>query len=282
MMYYNKRILQSAGVDIVPVTYGEYLAAGEKIARAAASRKGFDVWLGERDIRPIWWQRLFDFYPFYIAASNGRTLFVHDSVAFENDAAVKVFAFFQQCYSLRYYPRTFFQGGDPFLLEKKATNFAGAWEIAHIHKFVPQLQFDIAPLPVPDDHQGPVYMYGDFKNISIFSNTRHPREAWEFVKYLITAENDLLLLALCDQIPVRGDLLTNPLFRKYFGRSPLMVKFAAQAPFTRGVDVAPDLKEILDAISQAYESCAVYGRISPEEAVQNAARRTKAIVEWNQ
>lgn len=61
----------------------------------------------------------------------------------------------------------------------------------------------------------------------------------------------------------------------------MMVKFAQQAAYTRGVDAAPDLKEILNAISQEYEACSVYGRISPREAVGDAFRRTKMIVEWN-
>jgi len=63
------------------------------------------------------------------------------------------------------------------------------------------MRYGVVPLPVPDGHQGPVYTSGDYKNISVFSNTRHPREAWEFAKFLITAEHDLLLLELADQIP---------------------------------------------------------------------------------
>jgi multiple sugar transport system substrate-binding protein len=168
-----------------------------------------------------------------------------------------------------------------FLLEKKATHFAGPWEVAAIHKFAPHMRFGIAPLPVPDSTRAPVYSYGDFKNISIFSTTRHPREAWEFVKFLIEAAHDLLLLELCDQIPVRGDILTNPLFADYFQKKPEMVAFARQAPFTRGVDPVPDLKEILDAISQMYEASAVFGSMSPEESIAEAARHTRAILEWN-
>jgi len=281
MMFYNVNILHAAGINDVPRTYSDYLAAGEKVSRDTSGDGQVDVWMGERDIRPIWWQRLFDFYPFYIAASNGRTLFANGEVAFENEAAEKVFSFFQECYARRYFPRTFFQGGDPFILEKKATHFGGAWHIAQIHKFAPHINFGITPLPVPDDHQGPTYTYGDFKNIAIFSNTAHPKEAWEFVKFLISAQHDLLLLSICDQVPVRGDLLANPLFADYFQRNPLMIRFAEQAPFTRGVDAAPDLKEVFDGISQAYEACAVYGRLSPAEAVQDAARRTRLILEWN-
>ncbi|HTY60142.1 MAG TPA: sugar ABC transporter substrate-binding protein, partial [Bacteroidota bacterium] len=122
---------------------------------------------------------------------------------------------------------------------------------------------------------------GDYKDISIFSTTRHPKEAWEFVKFLVTAEHDLLLLRICDQIPVRGDLLENPLFAAYFRANPAMTAFARQAVYTRGMDDAPDLKEIFDGIAQEYESCAVYGRETPARAIADAVGRTNLIVEWN-
>ncbi len=282
MMFYNLRLFREAGVEQVPRTYSEYFSAAQKITRDTNGDGQIDVWMGERDTRPIWWQRLFDFYPFYIAASGGKTLFSNGVTAFDNEDAQKVFGFFQECYSRKYFPRTFFQGGDPFDLEIKATHFAGPWEVAHLQKFVPFLQFGIAPLPVPDGHVGPVYTSGDFKNISIFSTTLHPKESWEFVKYLVTAQHDLMLLEICNQIPVRGDLESNPLFTDYFHRNPLMIKFAEQAPYTRGMDTAPDLKEIFDAISQEYEMCAVFGKKTPQEAIHDAAVRTTAIVEWNQ
>jgi len=281
MMFCNMRLLREAGVDRVPATYGEYLAAGEKVAAHRYAGAAEAVWMGDRDVRPIWWQRLFDFYPFYIAASGGRTLFTAGSPSFGDSAAAEVFAFFRECYGRKYFPRTFFQGGDPFLLGKKATHFSGPWEVASIRKFAPQMEFAVGPVPVPDDHRGPVYTYGDYKNISIFSTTKHPKEAWEFVKFLVTAEHDLLLLGICDQIPVRGDLLENPLFAPYFRGNPAMAEFARQAVYTRGMDDAPDLKEIFDGIAQEYEACAVYGRVTPARAIGDAMGRTALIVEWN-
>ena len=281
MMFYNVRMFEESGVQKVPRTYSEFFEAAKKLTRDLDGDGQIDVWAGERDIRPIWWQRLFDFYPFYIAASTGKTLFRAGEPDFDDDAARSVFQFFQECYQRNYFPHTYFQGGDPFLLEKKATHFAGPWEIATLHSLAPQIRYDVAPLPIPDQHTGHVYTYGDYKNIAIFGTTKHPREAWQFVKYLLQAEHDLMLLTITSQIPVRGDLLTNPMFSEYFQHNPMMVKFAQQTIYTRGVDAAPDLKEILDALSQEYEACVVYGKISPTEAVNNAFRRTKMIVEWN-
>jgi multiple sugar transport system substrate-binding protein len=282
MMFYNIRLFREAGIQNPPRTYSEYLSDGQMVTRDTNSDGQIDVWMGERDIRPLWWQRLFDFYPFYIAASDGGSLFSHGQEALQTGIAAEVFGFFRQCYARHYYPHTFFQGGDPFLLEKKATHFSGPWEIATIRKFAPAMQFGVASLPVPDHHVGPVYTYGNYKNIAIFSTTKHPKEAWEFVKFLTLPEHDLLLLRICDQIPVRGDLLTNPLFRAYFTANPLMVKFAEATPYTREVDAVADLKEILDAISQEYERCAVYGKITPEEAAEDAVSRMRLITEWNQ
>ena len=282
MMFYNIDMLENAGVTGVPRTYSEYLAAGAKVSRDTNGDGQIDVWMGERDIRPIWWQRFYDFYAFYIAASGGKTLFTGDEVSFEDNAAREVFEFFQHCYGRRYFPRTFFQGGDPFILGMKATHFSGPWEVATIRKFAPHMKYGVAPLPVPDDHTGPVYTYGDYKNIAIFSTSTHPAEAWEFVKFLVTADRDRMLLEISDQIPVRGDLPTNPLFAPYFLQNPLMIEFARQAPYTRSVDAAPDLKEVFDAISQLYESCAVYGKETPVEAVHAAAARVRSIMEWNQ
>jgi len=281
MMFYNERLFREVGVATPPRTYSEYYEAGGKVTRDIDGDGRIDVWMGERDIRPIWWQRLFDFFPFYIAASGGKTLFKNGEPSFNDADAVDVLGFFRECYGRGLFPRTFFQGGDPFLLEKKATNFSGPWEVAHIQKFAPHIKYGIAPLPVPDGRTGQVYTSGDFKNISIFANTKHPREAWEFVKFLVTAQHDLLLMEICDQVPVRSDLLNNPLFADYFRRKPVMVKFAEQAVYSRAVDSAPDLKEIFDAIAQEYEMCAIYGRKSPEQAVRDATDRAQFIVEWN-
>jgi multiple sugar transport system substrate-binding protein len=281
MMFYNKRIFEVSGVSNVPRTYSEFFESAKKVTRDTNGDGQTDIWMGERDIRPIWWQRWFDYYCFYIAASNGKTFFVNGEPKLDLEASSKVLEFFRTCYSENYFPHTFFQGGDPFLLERKATNFAGPWQIATLQTLAPNLRYGVAPIPVPDNHQGPVHTYGDYKNIAIFSTTKHPKEAWEFVKFLVQAKYDLLLLQIANQIPIRYDLLSNPLFEDYFRKNPMMIEFAQQAVYTRSVDAAPDLKEIFDAISQEYEASAVYGRKSPVEATQSAQKRIKVIVDWN-
>ena len=281
MIVYNKNIFHDAGVENIPRTYSEYIEAGRKITRDIDGDGNLDVWMSHRDTKPIWWQRFFDYYTFYIAASGGKTLFDGPEIIFNNEASVKVFDFFQRVYKENLFAKTTFVG-DAFILGKLATQIAGPWHVSHVEKFRPPgFEYGIFPIPVPDDYQGPVYTFGDFKNISIFSTTEYPKATYEFAKYLITAEADLKLLEYTLQMPIRKDLTGNSLFKDFFRENPNLVYFAEQAPYTRGMDGVSDLKEIFDAISQEYEACAIFNRQEPAVAIKNAAERARVIIEWN-
>ncbi len=281
MIVYNKKLFSEAGVSAPLKTYREYLAAAAKLTRDRDGDGKPDQWMSYRDVKPIWWQRLFDYYPFYIAASGGKTLFNGNSVDFNNNASTEVFRFFRTLYEKKYMPITQFQG-DKFLSGQLATLITGPYFISYLKQYkTDDFQFGVMPIPLPDNHKGPVYTLGDYKNISIFSTTKYPRQAWEFAKYLISAKADLRLLQLASQIPVRKGLTTDSLFAAYFNREPAMAHFARQSLYTRGVDGMADLKEILDIISQEYESSVIYRVKTPRRAVRDASERVKVIMKWN-
>ncbi|MGH7495129.1 MAG: extracellular solute-binding protein [bacterium] len=275
MLMYNVKLFQRVGFVRAPATYSEYLAAGKKL------RDELSCWLGIRDIRVLWWQRFFDFYPLYLAASGGKGLVHGDSVLFEDESAVAVMNFLQTIYCEGYFPKQkMTTTADFFLLGKTASRFNGPYEISHAEKFKPAgFEYDFAPLPVPDGYKGPVYTYGDLKNIVIFSTCQQPRAAWEFVKFMVSRRSDLRLLEMTSQLPLRKGLVSDSLFSGYFAENPHMIAFARQAEHVRGIDQSPVMKEIFDAISQEYEAAVVYSAKSPERAVQDAARRVKLIME---
>ena len=275
MMMYNVKLFRQAGLARAPTTYSEYLAAAAKLSNGSTS------WVGISDIRMLWWQRFFDFYPLYLAASGGKGLVEGDSVLFENASAVAVMNFLQTIYREGYFPKQkMTTTADFFLLGKTASRFTGPWEITHADKFKPEgFEYDFAPMPAPDDHKGPVYTYGDLKNIVIFSTCQRPRAAWEFVKFMVSRSSDLRLLEIASQLPMRKGMLHDSLFVDYFAQNPRMVAFARQAEYVRGIDQSPVMKEIFDAISQEYEAAVVYAAKSPEQAVRDAAARVKLILE---
>ncbi|MCK5738835.1 extracellular solute-binding protein, partial [bacterium] len=282
MICYNKKLLRQAGYETFPTTYSGFFDAAEKITADLNGDGYIDRWMGISDIRVTWWQRFFDFYALYIAASNGNTLVKGKEVLFENDAAEQVFTFLQTNFKKGYFPKEKTAGRtDIFLQDVVATRFTGPWTIMHNDKFKPEgFEYDFAPLPRPDNMaHGPAFTYGDFKNIVIFSTTKHQEAAWEFVKFIVSQKGDQQLLEITNQLPLRRDLASDSSFADYFRQNPRMKIFANQAKTVRGVDMSPILKEVFDAISQEYETAVVYGVRTPKEAVKRAAKRVRLILQ---
>jgi multiple sugar transport system substrate-binding protein len=279
MMLYNVNIFAEAGIETPPATYTEYLEAASRITADLDGDDHFDRWMGYRDIRPIWNERRFDYFAYYISASGGNTFFVDGELKLDTTASNQVFSFFRDLYQGGHLPLTTFQGS-AILSGKIATEFTGPWQIEWLKENAPpSMEFDFAPLPRPDGMPESLHTFGDYKSIAVFSNTEHPKEAWEFAKYLVTREADLQLLEI-GQIPVRRNLLVDSLFTDYFNQNPLVRKFAEVAPYSRGVDAVGSLQEMLDAVAQQFEAASVYGAYPPDEATRRLAARMRLIYDW--
>jgi multiple sugar transport system substrate-binding protein len=280
MMAYNPKLFREAGFLNPPATYAEFLQAAKKLTKDTDHDGYTDRWVGITQILVAWWQRFFDYYTLYIAASGGKTLLDGTKVNFNNQYSIEVFRFLQTLFTKGYFPKERMDArADVFMNSIVATRFVGPWTITQFERHKPSgFEYDFAPVPTPTAN-GQTYTYGDHKSIIIFNNTKYPEQAWEFVKFLISKESDRKLLELADQLPVRKGILEDDLFKPYFEKNPKMITFAHQSQYVRGADSSPVLREIFDAISQEFEACVIYGTKSPEEAVASAARRAELIME---
>jgi len=131
MVLYNTRMLREAGVLILPTTYSEFLAAAARVTRDRDGDGRMDQWMATIDYFPIWYKRLFDYYPLYLAATNGKNLLADRRVIFDNEHSVAVFRFLQECFARGYMPRQSFQG-DVFLDGRVAAKFTGPNSISQL------------------------------------------------------------------------------------------------------------------------------------------------------
>ena len=219
------------------------------------------------------------FYPFYIAASGGKTLLKDGKVDFDNEIAVKVFEFFAEGYEKGYVSKSILQMEDLFIKEKVLADIVGPWRVSHLAKFAPDLEFTYGPLPRPDGSEGPALSYADPKSIVIFNTTPYPKMAWEFVKFLVSEESDRMLLDMTAQLPIRSGLLEKKLFSEFFEANPGLKLFADQIPYTVGVDKTIYLQEIFDIISQEFDAASVYRVKTPKEGIRDAAKRVRLLLE---
>jgi multiple sugar transport system substrate-binding protein len=273
MLIYNVNLIKELELSGPPKTYSEVFNASQKFQKDFDGDGYVDRWFGYSEVEVTWWQRFFDFYPLYLAASGGAPLVKNNKAAFNNNYAIEVFAFLQEMYNKNYYSKEKLSARqDVFLSGVTATRFTGPWEIAHAEKFKPKgFEYEYTFMPVPDDHTGPVYTYGDPKNIVIFKTCKNPQAALNYILNMINEDGDLKLLSLTNQLPRRKNLNTNLFFNDYFLNNPKMKIFADQSEYVKGTDASPVLKEIFDLISQQYEACVVYGMKTPEQAINDAA-----------
>ena len=280
---YNKNMFKDAGIEDLPSTYSQYLEAGKKIQKDSDGDGYVDRWVGYTTVKVIWYQRLFNFYPMYLAASDGAPLIIDNKAAFDNDYAIGVFRFLQELYNKDYFSRQRMGSSqDPFIMERVATLFTGPWQVNYLEKFKPEhMEYGFYHIPVPDGHTGPIYTYGDPKNMVVFNTCNDPQTAWDFISTMINREGDLALLSITAQFPRRSQLSQDPYFSEFFKDNPGLAPFAQQVDYIFGIDNHELIVEVLDIISQEYEACVIYNKKTPEKAIADAAQAVDVLLGSN-
>lgn len=280
MTIYNRDYMNGLELDSLPQTYSGYLDAAEKFKKDLNGDGYVDQWFGNTSVKLVWYQRLFNFYTLYIAASDGLPLIKDNRAYFNNEYAIGVFRFLQEIYKQNYFSKEQQAAGqDPFLGGRIATKFTGPWEIEYLERYKPEaFNYDFYPVIVPDDHEGPIYTYCDPKSIVIFSTCSDPRQAFEFIKTMVDEQGDLLFIQMTKQLPRRQGLDTLKTYDSFFDDNPRLRVFAEQAKYVRGIDNCEVITEVFDVITQEYEACVLYNMKEPEEAIADAEKAVNVIL----
>jgi multiple sugar transport system substrate-binding protein len=280
LLMYNVDLFKAAGIG-PPRTQSELLNAWRKLARDTDGDGRLDRWAMWATLKTTWYERFYDFYPLYLAGSGGRTLVVNGKVVFENDAAVAALEVLRRGFAEGGLPHSNFAiGRDPFIDGTVAMKIIGPWFLKELNELkVRGLRFDVVPVPAPDgtdpEHR---FAFADLRSIAIFSTTRHPDEAARFVAYLTSPAADRLLLEEASQLPYRRGLATDPRFTVSLRTWPTLSTYAKYVERTRDIDVDPDVVEIFDLISEAYEEAAVYGKVPVRQALARAAAEARKVL----
>jgi hypothetical protein len=272
--------LAELGLDSFPPTYSTYLQAAQQYQKDLSGDGYTDQWFGNTSVKLAWYQRLFNFYPLYLAASGGKPLIEDGRAAFHNEHAIGAFRFLQELYRENYFSRQAEGAGqDLFVAGRYASKWTGPWEVEYLEKFKREgFEYDFCPMPVPDGHEGPIYTYGDPKSIVVFNTCQDPQLAFEFIKIMVDEEGDLEFLRRANQLPRRQGIDAIPSFQAFFEQNPKLQAFAQQARYVKGADICASLIEVFDILSQEYEACVLYQIKSPEQAIADAERAVNVLL----
>ena len=281
MLMYNVDLLAAAGVN-PPRNHSELLDAFRKLARDTDGDGRLDKWAMWAPLKVTWYERFFDFYPLYLASSGGETLVSNGEVLFDNDAARSAIELLRRGFADGVLPKANFQmGRDPFVDGTVAMKIIGCWFIPELEQMKsPGLRYAVTPIPAADGSPPSAsYAFADMRSIAIFSTTKHVDAAARFVAYLTSPEADRLLIEEASQLPYRRGLSFDSRFTAALQRWPTLSSYAPHVERTRDLDIDPDIVEIFDLISEAYEASGIYGIVPVSEALTRAATEARKIID---
>ncbi len=280
MLMYNVDLFKAAGIG-PPRNHSELLTAWHKLARDTDGDGRLDRWAMWATLKTTWYERFYDFYPLYLASSGGKTIVNNGKIVFENEAAVAALDILRRGFAQGVLPLSNFAlGRDPFMDGTVAMKIIGPWFVKELDELkVTGLHYDVTPIPGADgtdpDNQ---FAFADLRSIAIFSTTRHPDAAARFVAFLTSPAADRLLIEEASQLPYRRGLASDPRFTVSLARWPTLSTYANYVERSRDLDIDPDVVEIFDIISEAYEESAIYRTTSVADAVKKAAAEARNVV----
>ena len=178
---------------------------------------------------------------------------------------------------------------NPFGMGKIAMSIEDDWVIYRVMRFSPNLELGIAPVPTPEGRP-PITSSGTSTHFMIPINARHPREAWDFIRFISSVEGQLIKEAAIREYALsKGQVSSYPGFRPNREvMAALTAEYAPKAPLLRECfekcgeileylvpqPVSPVTAVLRDEMRRANDRSA-YGDATPEQALNDATRRVQ-------
>ncbi|ASK66175.1 sugar ABC transporter substrate-binding protein [Brachybacterium avium] len=272
MIMFNKDLFEKAGIDPEDPgmnSHESFLEGARKIVESGAAQAA--IWPSPTN---EFFQPWFDFYPLYIAQTDGMQLVEDGKSTFASEDGLAVANLWASIYSEELAPKEA-STDDAMATGKTAMQSAGPWAISSYKD-----AFPVGFMPVPTaDGSDPssVKTFADSKNVSMFTTSKNQATAWEFLKFATSKEQDGAFLEATGQMPLRAGLLDA--YPDYFEENPDYTVFASQAE--RVVDV-PNIQnsiEVWQTFRDEYSAAVIFGKQPVEDALQTAAEKIDQLVQ---
>ncbi|WP_127143927.1 ABC transporter substrate-binding protein [Pelagibacterium montanilacus] len=268
-MYYNTELMEEAGVEAVPETWEELVAAAEQISALDDETFGFGLQGNEIET---------DVYFYYALWSYGGELIEEDGTSgLDSEAAYEAAALYKSMidegltqpgvtsYSREDVQNLFKQGRVGMMITAPFLSNQIADE-------VPDLPYGVAAIPAgPDGDRG---TYGVTDSIIMFENAQNKEGAMEFLNFIFSPEWRVRFSEGEGFLPVLTAVAEDPAFAE----DPDLSQFTGLLPDARFAPVIPGWEEIAAITSDALQT--IYlgdGEIEP--TLNEAAERINAILQ---
>lgn len=269
LIFYNKDVLDNAGVEKIPETYSEFMEACKKITESSGGQAYGLIEGGKQLNRLDILARTLCGAGGGKIAPNAKVLTVDGKAPYDNDAMLETMAMLDQMVKDgSIHPDTvnisapearemFAQGQAGFLCQ-------GMWCIPPWSQNYPDLNYGVMAVPVPDNSQaGGVQQVESAPWLGIYKQSKHPQEAAEYLMALFDEDYGYQSNCVSDGnyvsiVPsVNEKYMTNQVMKAYYEIAAETAKVVPSATtrdekaydfYTEVVDVQPSLGAILQGV----------------------------------
>lgn len=274
LLYYNKSLFDEAGVAYPTEdwTWNDYIKAGRALTQKGRDGR-VEIW-GSK-ITHLWWGE----WLILVRQSGGR-LFNEElsQCLLDTPEAIRGLQFyFDKVYRHGFAPAPGYGPDRGFASGKIAMDFGGHTGDWVTYNDIPSLNWDIEILP-----EGPVTRRGGelaIDAIGISKSTKHPSEAWEFVKFMSSPES-IQRHVERGYLSIRKSVAEDFLFERSKAGHPHNVRAAYEAlRYAQPIPRSPDYIELALEIIQPDIDRMLIEKIPPEVICRKVVQSTNAFLE---
>jgi multiple sugar transport system substrate-binding protein len=269
-LFYRTDRFEEAGIDGPPATWEEFQATAEQLTDTANDEYGYELFASES---AYYW------YPWLYQAGGDVLTEDGTDIAFDSEEGMKAAEFYvdlAQYSPPDYFNSNSYDGRVAFAQGDVAMYMAGAWFAGVLSSEFPQIDGKWAAAPLPDGDAGcKTTIAGD--SLVMFDATEVSDAAWLWMEFLSRPENlaDWTYKTEGTLLPPTKSLLESP---ELEAEKPILKPFADLMECGVASTVNNPKYPRVETILNEELGKAIYGDITAEEAVQNAAEQGRAIL----
>ena len=196
-------------------------------------------------------------------------------VLYNNESGVEALTFWRDIYK-ELKLNTFTTDYDvAFASKRLAMAMDGPWNLPRYKDLLKNIDWGFAPLPAGPDKRATI-VGGEY--LAIFKQSKHPNEAWKFLKWMIKPETQAFWAMKSGYLPIRHAANNVKEFKEYLDKNPNFKAFVDQmevAQAQRQIDYGG--LEVTRHIAEAIEKATV-GKIDVQKALNESAEKSNKVL----
>lgn len=279
-LLYNKDIFKKAGLDPnhPPQNWNELESYAKKLTIDKNNDGKIDQYGFYIPVFPasgplsIW--MVLQWTPFLWQAGGQEINSQQTEVLFNSEAGVKALTLWKNIFDEEQFSNFMMTHDVGFAAGSIAMIMDGPWDLPEFRE-INKFQWGVTSLPAGPSKRA-TYISGE--SLAIFKGSKHPKEAWTFVKWILKPETQAFFSERSGYLPVRKSVLKLAEYQSFLEKHPHMKSFVDQLSIGQGrAAIDYHRVEINQSIAEAVEK-AILGKTSPKDALDEAARKSNQLL----